>query len=104
MTLIIFNDVSTGADAVSGERIFPGDSVVDTRFSNQITPYMRDTLTRFVKESTIVWLAEQAGYDVIKRDAGNSVNAEGVDGTNVSVGDGAASLGEVKVGRRKSVK
>ena len=102
MTLLIFNDLTTGADAVSGERIFPGESVVDTRFSNQVTPYMRDTLTRFVKESTIVWLAEQAGYDVVKRDAGDSGDTKVVDESDVSVGGGAAEAGKAKAGGRKS--
>ena len=95
---------SNAGDAVTGERIFPGDRVLDTGIGNYTTPYMGDTLTRLVKEETIVWLAEQAGYDVVKRDAGDSGDSEVVDGTDASVGNGEAEAGKSKAGGRKSVK
>ena len=93
---------SNAGDAVTGERIFPGERVIDTGLSNFPSPYINDTLTRFVKEDTFVWLAEQAGYDVVKRDAGDSGDTEIVDESNVSVGGGAAEAGKAKVGGRKS--
>ena len=102
MSLLKFSDLTTGADAITGERIFPGDMVLDTGMHNVIMPYMNDTLTRFVKEDTIVWLAEQAGYDVVKRDAGDSGDSEVVDGTDAGVGGGETEVGKVKARGRKS--
>ena len=99
-----FSIHSSGADAVTGERIFPGDSVLDTNINNVMVPYMSDTLTRFVKEDTIVWLAEQAGYTLTKRDAGDSGDTEVVDGTNASVGGGETPLGEAPFGGSKATK
>ncbi len=81
----------TGADAITGERIFPGDNVLDTNIPNSVVPYMTDTLTRFVKESTIVWLAESAGYTLTRSNAGDPSNTEELDGTNASVGGGKDS-------------
>ena len=86
--LMEFSIYSSGADAVTGERIFPGESVLDTNVNNAVTPYMGDTLTRFVKESTIVWLAEAAGYTLTRSDEGDSGDAEDVGGEGVSVGSG----------------
>lgn len=100
MSIISF--IGSGADALSGERIFPGDRVLDTGFNNSPNSYMSDTLTRFVKEDTIVWLAEQAGYALVKRDEGDSGDATVVDGEDVGVGGGEASVGAVKGGGRKS--
>ena len=99
-----FSIYSSGADAITGERIFPGESVVDTNINNAVTPYMGDTLTRFVKESTIVWLAEQAGYDVVKRDAGDPVDATVVDREDVSGGGGETKVGKVSPRGNKAVK
>ena len=93
---------SNAGDAVTGERIFPGDPVVDTGIDNFVTPYMSETLTRFVKEETVVWLAEKAGYDVVKRDAGDSGDTKVVDESDAGVGGGAAEVGKAKVGGRKS--
>jgi hypothetical protein len=75
-----FSIYSTGADAITGERIFPGESVIDTNIANSVTPYMTDTLTRFVKESTIVWLAESAGYTLTRSDEGNPSDTEELGG------------------------
>ena len=99
-----FSVYNTGADAVTGERIFPGEVVLDTNIANVQTPYMGDMLTRFVKEDTIVWLAEQAGYTLTKRDAGDSGDTEVVDGTNASVGGGETPLGETPFGGSKATK
>lgn len=102
--LDIFRVVDYGADCVTGDRLVPGDSFLHTGIDNMPSPYMSENSYRLIKESTIVWLAEQAGYDVVKRDAGDSGDAKGLDSTDVGFGDGAASVGEVKAGRRKSVK
>lgn len=91
------------ADALSGERIFPGERVIDTGFPNIVHPYSLDGKTLFVKESTIVELAEAAGL-IVKRDVGDSGDAEVVDGEDVGVGVGEASVGEVKVGGSGSSK
>lgn len=99
MSIVEFT--GSGADAITGERIFPGDRVLDTQVPNMPNSYMSDTLTRYLKEDTIVWLAEIAGYDVVKRDAGDFGDSEGVDESDVSVGGGASSVGGVKAGGRK---
>lgn len=95
---------SNMADALSGERIFPGDEAVDTGFANKEFPYQSNGKTKVLKEDTIVRLAEAAGYALVKRDAGDSGDAEGVDGANVSVGGGEGSVGKVEVGGRKASK
>ena len=83
-----FSIYATGADAITGERIFPEESVLDTNINNAVTPYMGDTLTRFVKESTIVWLAESAGYTLTRSDAGNPSNTEDLGREDATVGGG----------------
>ena len=104
MSLYIFTEFNSGADAITGERIFPGESVLITDCPNISTPYMLDNPTRVLKEETVVWLAEQAGYDVVKRDAGDSGDTKVVDGTDAHVGGGEDPVGEVKAGGRKSSK
>ena len=84
-------------DCVTGERIFPGEEAFDTGCLNKKMSY-RGGKTRFIKEDTIVWLAEQAGYTLTKRNARNSSDAKGVDGEDVSVGGGAPPVGEVEAG------
>ena len=103
-SLTEFSVYNTGADAITGERIFPGDSVLDTNVANVPVPYMGDTLTRFVKESTIVWLAESAGYTLTRSDEGDSSDTEVVVGEDVSVGGGETPVGDSPVRGRKAVK
>ena len=91
------------ADALTGERIFPGETVYDTELPNKRHPYANSSRTLILKEDTVVWLAEQAGL-VIKRDAGDSGNAEVVDGADVGVGSGEVEVGEDPVGGSESVK
>lgn len=93
-----------GADAITGERLMPGARAFDTGVKNRKVPYISNQRTRMLKEETIVWLAEQAGYDVVKRDARNSGNTEVVDGTDASVGGGEASSGKAKTGRKPAAK
>lgn len=92
------------ADSLTGERITPGERVFDTGIRNKRTPYLGHSKTRLLKEATIVWLAEQAGYTVTKRDAGDSGNAKSVDTADVESGDGEAEAGEVKAGGSKPAK
>lgn len=100
ITTINFN----AGDAITGERIFPGERAFDTGIPNVANFSMSETLNRYVKEETIVWLAEQAGYTLVKRDAGNSGDTEGVDGTNAGVGGGEDPVGEAPTGRSKATK
>ena len=93
-----------GADAVTGERCVPGERVFDTGVRNLPGSYMANHRTRVLKEATIVWLAEQAGYDVVKRDAGDSGNAKVVDGEDASVGGGTVEAGKAKAGGSKPAK
>ena len=102
--LMEFSIYASGADAITGERIFPGDSVLDTNVANVPVPYMGDTLTRFVKESTIVWLAESAGYTLTRSDAGDPSDTEVVVGEDASVGGGETPVGDSPVRGRKAVK
>ena len=95
---------SASADAITGERLSFTEPVLDTGIPNKKQPCMGNSRTRLVKESTIVWLAEQAGYDVVKRDARDSGDAKVVDGEDVSVGGGAPSVGEVEAGGGKPAK
>ena len=102
--LMEFSIYASGADAITGERIFPGDSVLDTNVANVPVPYMGDTLTRFVKESTIVWLAESAGYTLTRSDEGDPSDTEVVVGEDASVGGGETPVGDSPVRGRKAVK
>ena len=87
-----FSVYDTGADAITGERLRPGESVLNTKINNVQTPYMRDTLTRFVKESTIVWLAESAGYTLTRSDARDSSNTEELGGEDATIGGGETPI------------
>ena len=101
-SLTEFSVYNTGADAITGERIFPGESVLDTNVANVQTPYMGDMLTRFVKESTIVWLAESAGYTLTRSNEGDPSNTEHVGGEDASVGGGETPLGSAPAGGGKT--
>lgn len=101
-SLTEFSVYNTGADAITGERIFPGESVLDTNVANVQTPYMGDMLTRFVKESTIVWLAESAGYTLTRSNEGDPSNTEHVGGEDASVGGGETPLGSAPAGGSKA--
>lgn len=102
--LSIFRDIDYGADCVTGDRLVPGDSFVNTGLDNMDTPYMSENSYRLIKESTIVWLAEQAGYDVVKRDAGDPVDATVVDRKDVSGGGGETKVRKVSPRGNKAVK
>jgi hypothetical protein len=99
-----FSINNSGADAITGERINPGESVLDTNIHNVFTPYMGDTLTRFVKEETIVWLAEEAGYTLTRSDAGNSSNTEDLGGEDATVRGGETPVGNTPPRGKSPVK
>ena len=90
-------------DAFTGERVFPGERVFDTGFRNIKTPWLTRGKTRVVKEETLVKVLEDAGY-VVKRDAGDSGDAEVVDGADVSVGGGEDPVGEAPTGGKQASK
>lgn len=96
----ISNNSSHNRDAITGERINHGELVVETPFRNRAANLGSSRL-RLIKEDTVVWLAEEAGYVVTKRDAGDSGDAEVVDGADVVVGRGEASVGGASAGGRK---
>lgn len=100
ITTLNFN----AGDAVTGERIFPGEEAFDTGIANISTFSMTETLNRYVKEETIVWLAEQAGYTLTKRDAGDSGDTEVVDESDASVGGGESPAGKAPSGGSKTSK
>ena len=106
---------STGntADAITGERIFDGKPVFDTGYPNINVPYIANSRTRLVKEETIVWLAEQAGYTVSRNDgtsspdpvsAGTPEPAPVVEREDVNVGNGETPVGADPVGGRTAPK
>ena len=95
---------SNVGDAITGERIFPGERVFDTNIKNTRGNWMTRGRNRVVKEDTIVWLAEQAGYDVIKRDAGNSGNTKSVDTGDAESGNGKAEAGKAEAGGSEAPK
>lgn len=95
---------SNFGDAITGARVLPGERVFDTGYANKNSPWIGRGRTRVIKEDTIVWLAEQAGYTVTKRVAGDSGNAKSVDATDVESGDGEVEVGEVEVGGSKPAK
>jgi len=99
-----FTASSNFGDAITGERVLPGERAFNTGYSHRNSPWIGRGKTRVIKEDTIVWLAEQAGYDVVKRDAGDSGNAKSVDAADVESGDGEVEVGEAKVGGSKPVK
>ena len=90
-------------DAVTGERIFPGEKAFDTGLRNKSTTWLSRGKTRLVKEETIVWLAEQAGYDVVKRDAGDSGDTKVVDRTDDHARGGEAKAGKAKAGGKPTI-
>jgi hypothetical protein len=94
-------------DILTGERVNPGDNIIVTGIlTRSYNPQhaMRTQRELFIKEETLVWLAEKAGYALVKRDAGDSGDAEGVDAGDAESGDGEAEVREVKAGGSKAVK
>lgn len=90
-------------DAMTGERIALGEVVLSTDipFARRV---QRSQATKVIGRDTIVWLAEAAGLRVVDGDARDSGDAEVVDAADVGVGDGEASVGEVKAGGKSGAK
>jgi hypothetical protein len=97
---LIENISSYNRDFITGDRIALGDKIVVTPYKNRKVP-MGNSRMKLVKEETIVWLAEQAGYTLVKRDAGD---AKGVDAGDAESGDGAVKAGKAKAGGKQTVK
>ena len=99
-----------GADAITGERVSPGERVFDTGKRNFRAPYMSNSRNRVVKEETIVWLAREAGFKLCgddcdcKSDGGVSESASVVEREDVGVGDGEVEVGKPKAGGKPPVK
>jgi hypothetical protein len=91
-------------DMITGDRVDPGEMIMDTGIKSISFNPVRTQRTMFIKESTIVWLAEKAGFTLAKRDAGDSGDAEVVDESDASVGGGEAAAGKAKAGGRKATK
>lgn len=100
---LVENISSYNRDFITGERIALGDRIVVTPYKNRKVP-MGNSRMKLVKEETIVWLAEQAGYALVKRDAGDSGDAKGVDAGDAPVGDGKVKAGKSKAGGKQAVK
>lgn len=100
---LVENNSSHNCDAITGERINRGDLVIETKYRNRASS-LGSSRMRLVKEETIVWLAEEAGFSLVKRDGGDSVHAASVDGEDVSVGGGEAEVGAPSVGGKSTVK
>lgn len=88
-------------DVLTGERVQLGEKIIPTGIVTRTFDPERSRRTQrelFIKEATLVWLAEKAGYTLTKRDAGDSGDTKVVDGTDASVGGGEAEAGEAEVG------
>lgn len=105
MAWINFND--NAADAITGDRIVVGERVFDTEKPNVLDPYGNHSRTRLVKEETIVWLAEQAGYTVSRNDGdsgsdrvdeGVTESAPELEREDAGVGAGENPAGAVEAG------
>ena len=107
----IFND--NAADAVTGMRIYPGERVFNTGKPNIVDPYSNHSRMRLLKEETIVWLAEQAGYTVSRNDgasgadrvsAGTPEPAPVVEREDADAGSGEIATGADSAGGRTATK
>jgi hypothetical protein len=85
-------------DMITREPAVRGEKILDTGIKSGSYNPIRNNRTMYIKESTIVWLAEKAGYALVKRDAGDSGNTEDVDAGDAESGNGEAEVGEVKAG------
>lgn len=94
-------------DILTGERVNLGDMILPTGILTRTYAPERSIRTQrelFIKEDTLVWLAEKAGYALVKRDAGDSSDTEVVDGTDASVGGGETPAGEAPLGGSETPK
>lgn len=99
--MIIKHEGGRMYDILTGDRVNPGDNIISTGIlTRNYNPNqaMRTQRELFIKEDTLVWLAERAGYALVKRDAADSGDTKVVDGTDASVGTGEASSGGATLG------
>jgi hypothetical protein len=102
---MLFEQESSRAyDMVTGERLERGEMVLDTRILTSTFRPVRNMRTMLIKESTIVWLAEEAGFTLTRSDAGNPSDTEDVGGEDASVGGGETPTGPAPAGGSKSPK
>lgn len=78
---------------VTGERLERGEKILDTGILTNTYRPVRNMRTMLIKESTIVWLAEKAGFTLTRSDAGDTSNTEHVGGEDASVGGGETPTG-----------
>jgi len=97
---------SGAGDCVTGDRLFAGDVVLNTRIDSRESFEMRERSTRFIKESTIVWLVEQAGLKLCRVEGCTCPTgirdfdvAQVVDGEDAPVGDREGPVRDSKSGR-----
>ena len=91
-------------DMITGERIGFGDRIMDTEIKTASFNPVRNNRTMFIKESSIVWLAEKAGFTLTRSDEGDSGNTEVVDESDASTGGGETPLGTPPTGGSKAPK
>ena len=102
---MLFEQGSSRAyDMVTGERLEKGETVLDTGILTNTFRPVRNMRTMLIKESTIVWLAESAGYTLTRSDAGNPSDTEDLGGEDVIVGGGETPTGNAKARGKSSVK
>lgn len=91
-------------DILTGERVQLGEKIIPTGILTRTYSPERSIRSQrelFIKEATLVWLAEKAGYTLVASDAGDSGNTKSVDEPDVSVGGGEAEAGEAEAGGSK---
>lgn len=92
-------------DIITGKRVELGENILDTEILTRNyspTQAIQSQRTLFVKEDTVVWLAEKAGYTLTRSDAGDSRNTEVVDESDASTGGGETPLGTPPTGGSKA--
>lgn len=105
-----FKTDSNYGDALTGERILPGEFALDTAIRNKPSPWSSRGRNKIIKESTIVWLAEEAGLKICgnncdcESDERVSESAPRVESEDVGVGNGTGEAGKSKVGGKSSSK
>lgn len=95
--MIITHEGGRLYDVLTGERMAPGDKIIDTGILSRTFRPVNLYPTLYMKESTLVGLMEKAGY-VVEHHGGNSSDAEVLVGEDVSGGGGASAVGEDPTG------
>jgi len=104
---LITNGSTWNIDAITNERIMVGDKVLQTTQKNEKSRFPSRNRFKMIKEDTLVRLAAEAGFKLVpldERDAGDSGNAESVDGADAGVGGGEGKARKAKAGRKPASK